>query len=503
LQCRTCGADIEKGASTCPHCRAPIPGALSAPLSPRSIVKSWLALLRGQILANRFEVQALLEEGPLGAVFRGADRESGVNVAIKVMRSELVPRLPDGDVFLSGCERASRIVHAHLIRVLAADLAGGFPFFAMQLAGGLPLRRIMDARREEGRPFSAEEVVPLVNQIAHGLEATVSFFPGHGLLKPENVLVLPDSVKVTDYPLVSSLPRAELFGAERRGGGLGYAAPELLAEGQLTPAADVYSLALIAAELLTGRRLQPREISELHGAGALGRLIALGLSPDPKGRTATPVGFARALPYTLDGPLARGDSVAVWAPSTVEETVPREQRVFPAPVAREALEMPESPAAGAFGIEGAVQSYVTSRARISPPAPEQPRTRLTPATQAPRLVTPEAGLLGQRVQRVPVLLWVLVGLALLWGVLNGILWLGERARDEERRALWVELKEERKRLAVERELLEELRRALAAQGKLGAAAPDRAGNSPAPASDGGGTPPRILKRPQGPRAGPP
>jgi serine/threonine protein kinase len=432
-----------------------------------------LALLRGQSLANRFDIQAVIEEGPLGAVFRGFDKESGVSVAVKVLRPELLPRLPDGELFLSGCARACRLVHGNLVRHFGADFAGGFPFFTMQLAAGLPLRRIMDARWDEGRAFSAAEVVPIVAQIAAGLEAAGSIFPGHGLLKPENVLVLPDTVKVTDYHLASSVPRPKLLEAERNGGGLGYAAPELAAAGQLSQAADVFSLAMITAELLTGRLPASSEVPELHSLGSLGRLIAEALSPDPARRNATPLGFARALPYALDGLLTSGGVPVAWPRPTVVESSPKAKDPSPASV--------ES-----SSIEAAVHSFVRSGASASapagggsapqgappPPPPARAKRRLglvgavAPATEAPRLPATVAAAPQPKPQRGPVLLWVLAGLALLGVVLNGVMWFAERSRDEERSALLAEIKEERSRLAVERELLEKLRRELTAEGKL-------------------------------------
>src|SRR5438477_12523500 len=107
-------------------------------------------------------------------------------------------------VFVEELHKAQRLAHPNIARIYEAGDDNGRPFVAAQYLEGLTLRRIMDLRRQKGQKFTLQEVEPIVAQIAAALDAAGA----HGNLKPDNVIVLPDLLKLTDFGLAPSLPRA-------------------------------------------------------------------------------------------------------------------------------------------------------------------------------------------------------------------------------------------------------------------------------------------------------
>src|SRR5207302_335078 len=91
------------------------------------------------------------------------------------------------------------------------------PFYTMQFLEGLTLRKIIDLRLSKGQFFQLKEVEPIFAQVAGALDASHKLGP-HSDIKPENVVVLPDLLKVTDFGLGLAIPRPpqDRAGAVRR-----------------------------------------------------------------------------------------------------------------------------------------------------------------------------------------------------------------------------------------------------------------------------------------------
>jgi formylglycine-generating enzyme required for sulfatase activity len=133
----------------------------------------------------------------------------------------------------------------------------------MQLLEGLTLRRIIQLRREKGQVFTLAEVEPIFTQLAAALDFAHKTV-WHGDLKPENVLVLPDLLKVTDFCIIQGLPTKPFLAIQKaRGAAYHYIAPEVRLEAsRIDGRADIFSLGVMFAEMVTG------ELFEAHGAKA-------------------------------------------------------------------------------------------------------------------------------------------------------------------------------------------------------------------------------------------
>ena len=114
------------------------------------------------------------------------------------------------------------------------------------LVTGVSLAKLIRQRRGKGDALNVTECYPRITQL-HEAIAELYADKAHGLLKPENVLLLADGIRVTDYGLAQGLPREALVEAQREAGTLAYLAPEVR-NGAPPVSADVYGLGAIFAK---------------------------------------------------------------------------------------------------------------------------------------------------------------------------------------------------------------------------------------------------------------
>lgn len=267
------------------------------------------------LIASRYQVLHKIGQGGMGEVFRVKHKFTGEVLALKVLKNELIQReeaekerrkQKDGKPQASDEKKESqwatrfkremqisaKIASEHVVRITDADVApelGGSYFYVMDLLNGADLDRLL---RDRG-PFSAEETVWLVGQLAQGLDKAHSVGIVHRDMKPANLFlhVKPNGaplVKVLDFGL--AFLRADVPGQQQAEkltdtgaslGTLNYFAPEqAMGERELIgPGTDIWAVGVIAFELLTGEAYFPgREPSILFK-------IAHAQLVDPSGRS--------------------------------------------------------------------------------------------------------------------------------------------------------------------------------------------------------------------------
>jgi hypothetical protein len=243
----------------------------------------------GELVAGRFLVRDFAAAGPLGWMYKATAVNSGAVVALKILSPRFL-QLPDEKrAFADALRKAHQLVHPNIARIYDAGGDRGRPYVASQHLEGLTLRRIMELRRQKGQRFTLTEVEPIIAQIAAALDAA-AVRTVHGNLKPDNVIVLPDLLKLTDFGLAVSLPRAPFMAAQRAAGVHRYLAPELLLGEPLDARTDVYSLGVLLGELLTGAPHEPR--ASLHDRipglpARVENLFRRAISPRPAARFPT------------------------------------------------------------------------------------------------------------------------------------------------------------------------------------------------------------------------
>ena len=235
-------------------------------------------LATDDILCGRFRVLAYLGEGGMGRVYKAVDLELKQQIAIKVIRSDIV----DIPGVLSRFKReinATRVVtHANVCRTFdlethspseaeAGRLGTPITFLTMELLVGETLAQ----RIHRTGPLPSEQVRVFAIQIARALQAAHSAGVIHCDLKPSNIFLsgtLNDPrVVVTDFGIAklirsqeqtpsSSLTASGLSGSAAVGTPF-YMAPEQIETGDCSPASDLYSFGLVLYEALTAQKLSP------------------------------------------------------------------------------------------------------------------------------------------------------------------------------------------------------------------------------------------------------
>jgi len=211
----------------------------------------------GEVVGGRYRVLAKIGEGGHGMVYRAEEVGAGREVALKIMHRER-----EGGAlqrFQREAELVQRLSHPNNVRLLDWGIhQGERPFSVFELLEGESLQQIL---KQKG-PQPPARVVRITSQVLRALTEAHAVGIVHRDIKPANILVManadePDFVKVLDYGIAKSL-REGTKALTRQGEVLGtpsYMPPELIEARPIGPSSDLYSLGLVMAEMLTGRRV--------------------------------------------------------------------------------------------------------------------------------------------------------------------------------------------------------------------------------------------------------
>ena len=242
--------------------------------------------------------------GAMGSVWRAERATDGATVAIKALTD------PDQAVrFEIEARLLERLDHPRVVRVLDHFSRRRDHYLVMELVDGADLRAHVDRHGRPGRPVA--EAVRAAIEAAEALAYVHAQHVVHRDVKPQNmVLASGRGVVLVDFG-VAREQDATAFGTVI--GTPAYMAPEVLADGEISPRADVYGLAATLWALLTShppRAGEPLELGALveDATPELEAALRGGLALDPTTRTASAEAFAEALGATVDA--ATGGSLA-------------------------------------------------------------------------------------------------------------------------------------------------------------------------------------------------
>lgn len=226
--------------------------------------REWkVAELLGQVIEQRYELEELLVEGGMGAVFAGKQLRLGRRVAIKIVH----PRLADNPEVIARFEREveanARLDHPNIVAALdCGTTENGSAYLVMQLAEG----RTLSAALNSDGALPWRRACELGLEIAEALTAAHEVGVIHRDVKPSNVVLVPDEEGVEHARLLDfGIARFVTLGEEppdtkltKKGeavGTVGYMAPEQALSQSTDTRADLYSLGVVLFEMLTGEAL--------------------------------------------------------------------------------------------------------------------------------------------------------------------------------------------------------------------------------------------------------
>ncbi len=205
-------------------------------------------------LAGQYVVERLLGQGGMGTVFLARDVTLDRPVAVKVVSPEMAASPEVRQRFLLEARTVARLRHPNIVSVYAAGESDGLLWFAMEYVPGESLR---DRLQREQRIPSAE-VMAITHDLAMALDDAHAAGVVHRDVKPENILLDRETGRamLTDFGVVRALSSADagLTGAGFVLGSPRYMSPEQASgEPTIDGRSDLYSLGLVAYEMLAGR----------------------------------------------------------------------------------------------------------------------------------------------------------------------------------------------------------------------------------------------------------
>lgn len=234
----------------------------------------------GDLLGGRIEVGELLGSGGMGTVYAARDRLKQEDIAIKVLRQDLLSNQSAGKRFLAEAKLSCSLAHPNIVRVHDIGASSNQYYFSMERLRGRTLRQRMIDYRYAKRQFSVAEVTDIAKQLIDALRYAHRHLV-HQDIKPENIWLTDDgTVKLMDFGIARTYSE---FRSTR------YVAPEHQpVRDRVDWRVDQFSLAIVLYELLTGTlpvgQLAPlqkvrRDVS-IRCAKAITR--AMSLTPDDR-----------------------------------------------------------------------------------------------------------------------------------------------------------------------------------------------------------------------------
>jgi serine/threonine protein kinase len=282
---------------------------------------------------GRYKIKRWLTAGAMGDIYEAHDPVIDREIALKVLRRELIER---GDAtswldrFRQEARAAGRLLHPNIVTLLDYGEEGGIPFLAMEFIEGESLDIVL--KRSGRLPYA--DAIAIITQILSALDFAHAHRVTHRDVKPSNILLTKAGLaKLTDFG-IAHIEASDLTGAGDVLGTPSYMAPEQLAGQPVDPRADQFSTATVFFELLSGvkpfhgkslaesmlnmERRGPSDLCALKPEvpPALKQVIEKALAFNPEDRYATSAEFSKA----IAGAAAISDRAAV-EPARSDETV--------------------------------------------------------------------------------------------------------------------------------------------------------------------------------------
>jgi serine/threonine-protein kinase len=293
---------------------------------------------------GRFRLLELIGEGGMGQVYRAHDTVMGRDVAIKVLPIALGEQPGYRERFRREAHTAARLTEPHIIPIHdAGESDDGHLYLVMPVIDGIDVGTLL---KRDG-PLSPQRAVAVIEQLAAALDAAHKQGLVHRDVKPSNALLTGDDfVYLIDFGIAHDAAATRLTNTGMMVGTLAYMAPERFTTGIADARADIYALACVLHECLTGDTPFPGNSVERQIAGhlradppraahrnpaipaGLDEVIAIGMAKAPEQRYQRARDLATAARHALNSAAAPPHAVA---PAPVESPTVRVRPHGPPP----------------------------------------------------------------------------------------------------------------------------------------------------------------------------
>ena len=276
---------------------------------------------------GKYTISRLLGKGGMGEVYEAYDTDKGRTVALKILADEYSQNTSFRERFQRESRAAAILQEPHVIPIHDWGEFDGHLYIDMRLVQGQTLDDLLATG-----PLSPSRAVHIVGQIGAALDAAHAEGLIHRDVKPQNIIVTSaDFAYLVDFGIAATTGDNRLTTAGTKIGTLNYMAPERFTDRPVTSAVDVYSLACVLYEALTGEApyagdslehllaahvtVPPPRPSEANPTFpiAFDDVVARGMAKDPDDRYGTAGGLGRAAQRALD---SGRPTVATTMPNT-------------------------------------------------------------------------------------------------------------------------------------------------------------------------------------------
>jgi len=284
------------------------------------------------ILNGQFQILQKIGSGGMGAVYKALQPDMNRMVGVKILHPKLANRKDLVSRFRREARAMSQLSHPNTTKVfMFGELDDGSLYIIMEFLDGKNLNQTV---RGEG-PFPVERALPVLIAVCGALDEAHKAGIIHRDLKPENIFLVQGS-GLKDYAKVLDFGLAKVGERQMRPGsviltqeGMVFGTPEFMSPEQaqgkaLTPASDIYSLAVILYEVLTGKlpydAKSAMDYIQLHVTGKhvplsqrvpgrvfpplLDQIMDRALAKRAEDRYSSAADFAAAMQYVLQGATA-------------------------------------------------------------------------------------------------------------------------------------------------------------------------------------------------------
>lgn len=204
----------------------------------------------GMIFANKYRIVKLIGSGGMANVYLGIDMNTGVNVAIKILK----PEFSSDEEFIRRFDAEAKSVaslnHANIVKVYGVGHEGNFRYIVQEYIEGITVKDLIN----QNGHLDWRNAVPIVIQIGLALDYAHQNGIVHRDIKPQNILISRDRVaKITDFGIARAASTTTITMTGVQMGSVHYFSPEQARGGNVGPQSDVYSLGVSLFEMVTGR----------------------------------------------------------------------------------------------------------------------------------------------------------------------------------------------------------------------------------------------------------